>query len=228
MVDGVRTLPACVSDAQPEPAGDIGWFTSPITGNTFTVTSAGKAAARAGAYVVRSRGTICRRRWVAWDDPGLRASGRSAGMKVRALAAAAAITILAPLGAMAGAAGASPTMSATPGSYITRTGFGSANLSASYACEDGNHLWVSAKQAAGGRYDARLTQEGSSQISAAWLQSHPANFTCDGARRTQTFPINTDEQGFGTLVRGLAYVQFCLVSPEGELLISETRWVAVI
>ncbi len=54
------------------------------------------------------------------------------------------------------------------------------------------------------------------------------NFTCDGVRRTQTFPIDTQEQGFGTLVRGLAYVQFCLVSPDFELLISETRWVAVI
>jgi hypothetical protein len=150
-------------------------------------------------------------------------------MKVRALAAAAAITILAPLGAMAGAAGASPTMSATPGSYITRNGGGSsANLSASYACEDGNHLWVSAKQAANGRYDARLAQEGSSQFAGAWLQSHPQNFTCDGVRRNQTFLIDTEEQGFGALVRGVAYVQFCLVSPEGQLLISETRWVAVL
>jgi hypothetical protein len=151
-------------------------------------------------------------------------------MKVRALAAAAALSILAPLGALAtsAVASASPTMSATPGNYITRSGFGSANLSASYACEEGVHLWVSAKQAPGGRYDARLTQEGSSRFSAAWLQSHPVNFTCDGLRRSQSFPIDTEEQGFGTLVRGVAYVQFCLVSADDELLISETRWVAVI
>jgi hypothetical protein len=150
--------------------------------------------------------------------------------KTRALAAAAAFSVLAPLGALAtaGAATASPTMSASIGSYITRTGTGSATLSARYACEEGVHLWVSAKQAPGGRYDARLAEEGSSQVSAAWLQSHPGNFTCDGAARTQSFPINTTEQGFGTLQRGVAYVQFCLVSSEGELLISETRWVAVI
>jgi hypothetical protein len=151
-------------------------------------------------------------------------------MKRRLLAAAAAFSILAPLGALttAGVASASPTMNASIGSYITRTGAGTANLSARYACEEGVHLWVSAKQAAGGRYDARLAQEGSSQYSAAWLQSHPTNFTCDGTARTQSFRIDTLEQGFGSLVRGVAYVQFCLVSAEGQLLISETRWVAVI
>jgi hypothetical protein len=40
MVDGRRTLRAYVSDAEPEPEGDIEWFVSPITGNTFTLTSA--------------------------------------------------------------------------------------------------------------------------------------------------------------------------------------------
>lgn len=43
-VNGQRTLRAYVSDAEPEPAGDIEWFTSPVTGNTFSLTSAsGKA-----------------------------------------------------------------------------------------------------------------------------------------------------------------------------------------
>ena len=151
-------------------------------------------------------------------------------IKRRVLAVAAAFSILAPLGALstAGVASASPTMNASIGSYIVRTGAGTATLSARYACEEGVHLWVSAKQAAGGRYDARLTQGGSSQYSAAWLQSHPENFTCDGTARTQSFGIDTLEQGFGSLVRGVAYVQFCLVSSEGELLISETRWVGVL
>ena len=40
VVNGQRTLRAYVSDAEPEPEGDIEWFTSPITGSTFTVTSA--------------------------------------------------------------------------------------------------------------------------------------------------------------------------------------------
>lgn len=39
-VNGRRQLRAYVSDAEPEPEGDIEWFTSPITGDTFTVTSA--------------------------------------------------------------------------------------------------------------------------------------------------------------------------------------------
>jgi hypothetical protein len=43
-VDGQRTLRAYVSDAEPEPAGDIEWFVAPITGTTFSVTSASKNA----------------------------------------------------------------------------------------------------------------------------------------------------------------------------------------
>jgi hypothetical protein len=38
---GGRQLRAYVSDAEPEPEGDIEWFTSQITGTTFDVTSAG-------------------------------------------------------------------------------------------------------------------------------------------------------------------------------------------
>lgn len=40
VVNGQRTLRAYVSDAEPEPEGDIEWFTSPLTGNAFTLTSA--------------------------------------------------------------------------------------------------------------------------------------------------------------------------------------------
>jgi hypothetical protein len=43
-VNGQRQLRAYVSDAEPEPDGDIEWFTSPITGNTFSLTSASKNA----------------------------------------------------------------------------------------------------------------------------------------------------------------------------------------
>ncbi len=43
-VNGVRTLRAYVSDAEPEPAGDIEWFVAPVSGTTFTLTSASKAA----------------------------------------------------------------------------------------------------------------------------------------------------------------------------------------
>jgi len=149
-------------------------------------------------------------------------------MKVRVFAAAAALSILAPLGALATAsvAGAAPGSTATVKNYITRTGFGTANVTASYVCPEGFHLWISAKQASDGRYDAQLQEEGSSAVAGSWLQSHPENFTCDGRTHTQTFQIDTEEQGFGTLVRGVAWVQFCLIGE--NTFISKASWVAVI
>ena len=149
-------------------------------------------------------------------------------MKIRVLAAAAVLSVLAPLGALAtaGAASADPFANASVRNYIVRTGPGTATVTATYVCPEGFHLWISAKQASGGRYDARLEQEGSSQVSAAWLQSHPTNFMCDGVRHTQTFTIDTQEQGFGSLVRGVAWVQFCLIGE--QTFISESSWVGVI
>ena len=38
--DGRRQMRAYVSDGEPEPDGDIEWFTAPVTGNTFSLTSA--------------------------------------------------------------------------------------------------------------------------------------------------------------------------------------------
>ena len=149
-------------------------------------------------------------------------------MKIRALAAAAAVSVLAPLGAMAtaGVASADPFANASVRNYIVRTGPGTATVTASYVCPEGFHLWVSAKQSATGQYDRRLEQEGSSAVSAAWLESHPTNFVCDGTRRTQTFTITNQEQGFGTLRRGVAWVQFCLIGE--NTFISESQWVAVV
>jgi hypothetical protein len=43
-VNGQRTLRAYVSDAEPEPEGDIEWFTTPLAGNSFTITSASRNA----------------------------------------------------------------------------------------------------------------------------------------------------------------------------------------
>ena len=63
---------------------------------------------------------------------------------------------------------------------------GTASGRARYVCPEGFHLWVSAKQSQDGRRDARLTEEGSSQVAAAWLQSHPEEFTCDGRWHTGT------------------------------------------
>lgn len=151
-------------------------------------------------------------------------------MKVRALAVAAALSVVAPVGAMATATPASATTTslatATMRNYITRNADGSANVTATYVCPEGFHLWISAKQSADGRYDPALMEEGSSQVSAAWLQSHPVNFTCDGRTHTQTFTIDTVEQGFGTLQRGVAWAQFCLIGE--NIFIFKGQWVAVI
>jgi hypothetical protein len=104
---------------------------------------------------------------------------------------------------------------------------GTASVTARYICPEGFHLWVSAKQSEDGQPDQRLREEGSSQIAAAWLQSHPApsEFTCDGRWHTGTFDIDTQEQGFGELQEGQAWVQFCLIGE--NTFISESRWVAV-
>ncbi len=124
------------------------------------------------------------------------------------------------------ASAADPFANASVRNYITRNGDGTATVRATYICPEGFHLWVSAKQSATGRYDGRLEEEGSSAVAAAWLQSHPDDFTCDGTRHTQSFTIDTEEQGFGALRRGVAWVQFCLIGE--NTYISESSWVAVI
>src|SRR3954471_11560479 len=76
-------------------------------------------------------------------------------------------------------------------------------VTANYTCPAGSeaHLWVSAKQVATAAPDNGLQKEGSSGISAAWLQRHPGanEFTCDGAWHTGTFSIDAglSEYGFG-------------------------------
>ena len=65
-------------------------------------------------------------------------------------------------------------------------GDGSATVIARYTCPNGFHLWVSAKQVESGLPDPALREEGSSSISAAWLQSHPTDFTCDGRWHVDT------------------------------------------
>jgi hypothetical protein len=102
-----------------------------------------------------------------------------------------------------------------------------ATVRARYTCEDGFHLWVSAKQVADRSRDAILEEEGSSRHAAGYLQSHPspATFTCDGRWHTGTFTIDKREWGKGRLEPGHAWVQFCLVGE--STFISESRWAIV-
>jgi hypothetical protein len=141
-----------------------------------------------------------------------------------AMAAVAAVSFGAIASADAAPAGKSQAEIIGP---VRTHGDGTASVKAHYICPEGFHLWVSAKQSADGRPDQRLREEGSSEIAAAWLQSHPSpgQFTCDGEWHTDSFVIDTEEQGFGELQDGQAWVQFCLVGE--NTFISKSRWVAV-
>jgi hypothetical protein len=147
--------------------------------------------------------------------------------RVRNLLAAAAVAA-API-AMMGPAGADTSTKAQAQvlGAIDAHDDGTASVTARYICPEGFHLWVSAKQSADGQPDQRLRGEGSSQIAGAWVQSHPSpgSFTCDGTWHVDTFTIDTEEQGFGELQPGQAWVQFCLIGE--STFISESRWVAV-
>ena len=154
-------------------------------------------------------------------------------MKKRHLLAATAIALAIPLGT-AFAAGATPkgkTQAQVVGP-VRLNGDGTATVTARYICQpDFNHLWVSAKQVADRHPDKVLQGEGSSEDSAAWWQSHPQDFSCDGAWHTQSFVIDTTEQGFGDLEHGQAWVQFCLTGGEGfppPLLDMSASWAAVV
>jgi hypothetical protein len=153
-------------------------------------------------------------------------------VKKRHLFAAAALALAIPLGG-AMSAGATP-KDKTQGQVIGTvrvTGEGRAEITARYICQpEFDHLWVSAKQVADRHPDKVLQGPESSGASAAWFQSHPQNFTCDGTWHTDSFVIGDGslEYGFGTLEHGQAWVQFCLTSEEDEsLLFMDTRWAAV-
>jgi hypothetical protein len=97
-----------------------------------------------------------------------------------------------------------------------------AYVSGRYSCPAGfAHLFVSVKQVPGGLPDPALKLEGSSAISSAFVEGHPApdEFTCDGTWHTGTWRITSDpsvsgyEYGFGALVPGQVYVQFCWDGP---------------
>lgn len=112
---------------------------------------------------------------------------------------------------------------------------GTGTVKAHYICPSGDwHLWVSAKQTQDGSFDEDISGEGSGfgNVAATWLQSHPTDFTCDGRWHTQKFEINKEEFnpfagatiGRGKLVRGVAWVQFCLINEAEELFLIDQNW----
>lgn len=99
-----------------------------------------------------------------------------------------------------------------------------------YRCKAGDGVWVSAKQTASGRRDNALMREGSSEVAATWLDSHRNAFVCDGTSRKVAFKIDKLEPGKkGALKPGKAWVQFCIVTEQGEggLILSKSDWLTV-
>ena len=103
-----------------------------------------------------------------------------------------------------------------------------ATLTVTYNCDHGETLWISAKQSASGKKDARLSKEGSSKTAKSWWQSHRNKVTCDGAKHTASFTIDKVEPGSkGKLKKGVAFVQFCVTAGEKDLVLSSSGWVTV-
>jgi hypothetical protein len=103
-----------------------------------------------------------------------------------------------------------------------------ATLKVRYSCDKGDALWVSAKQTKSGARDKALKKEGSSAVARTWLDSHRNPLTCDGASHTHKMTIDKVEQGTkGHLVKGQAWVQFCITFHEKKLILSKSRWVTV-
>src|SRR4051794_5087142 len=107
-----------------------------------------------------------------------------------------------------------------------------ATLRVRYSCTSGDTLWISAKQSKGRRQLTALKKEGSSQVAAAWWDSHRNPIVCDGASHTSNFTMDKVEPGKkGQLRRGKAWVQFCITTGTTEadtvLTVSKVGWVKV-
>jgi hypothetical protein len=89
---------------------------------------------------------------------------------------------------------------------------------------DPSHLWVSVKQSESGAKDAAIAEEGSGggHVAARWSDSHRNPVVCDGKTHASRFTVDQVEGkagNYGTLVKGKAWVQFCLfddTTPKGD------------
>lgn len=117
-----------------------------------------------------------------------------------------------------------------PVAYVHR---GVVTVAGVYRCwgdSDAYHLWVSAKQ---GGPDP--TAEGSSSTVQAWYDtnvSRDVEVVCNGRWQVRTVTLGKNVTDFTgrplTDIRnGRAWVQFCLVAPDGSLA-SKNRWAHVV
>jgi len=152
-------------------------------------------------------------------------------MHIRRLLVGAAI-IATPIAIAAGpASGAQGTTAKVVGTVkIDPTDPSVAYVLAQYRCTIANptthpgHLWVSVKQNNSGTVDSAVSAEESGFGTGAatrWEDSHRNDITCDGKTHTERFTVDQLEgkSSFGTLVKGQAWVQFCLfddTTPQGD------------
>jgi hypothetical protein len=143
-----------------------------------------------------------------------------------ALGTACALAVTPVVAVAAETAAAPPAKTAKPLGNVKRTGKKTATLKVKYSCKTGSVLWISLKQAKDGKKDKALKGEGSSKAAAAWLQSHANPITCDGKSHTKVFKVDEKEQGKGKLVKGQAWLQFCVTQGDA-LTVSVAKWVTV-
>jgi hypothetical protein len=148
----------------------------------------------------------------------------------RVLAGAAGVALAGVLAAApASAAPKAATTSAKVVGTVHITSNGTAEVQAQYTCTikdpvgNPGHLWVSVKQNDAGTKDPKISAEGSGWGGTAtrWEDSHRNPIVCDGKNHVARFTVDQleDKSGYKTLVKGQAWVQFCLfddTTPKGD------------
>jgi hypothetical protein len=92
------------------------------------------------------------------------------------------------------------------------------------------HLWVSVKQNDAGKKDPALEGAGAGETGVAtrWEDSHRNAVNCNGKTHTARFTVDQVEgkAGYKTLIKGVAYVQFCLFddTTPGDVPVSSLVW----
>jgi hypothetical protein len=154
-------------------------------------------------------------------------------MNTRRIFAGASIVALAVV-SFAGPASAKPTGKVTSARVVGTVKIDPsdpsvAHVLAKYSCTIADpenhpgHLWVSVKQNDDGTVDSAVAGEGSGfgGIASRWEDSHRNAIRCDGKNHTERFTVDQIEgkSSYGTLVKGDAWVQFCLfddTTPQGD------------
>jgi hypothetical protein len=146
-----------------------------------------------------------------------------------AVAAVALAAVIAPVGALAAQTDPFQTDPNAKADFhgSIKVGRTHATLRVTYNCNAGQVLWISAKEMKNGKANKALSKEGSSKKADAWWQSHRNAIICDGQSHTATFSMDKKEKGSkGKLVKGSAWVQFCVTNGQ-DLVLSAHDFVKV-